>query len=471
METILDYKNLIEAVIAREELKTQKLYELGYKKGKIKEFIDKKILIRIKRGTYQFNDPKLLHKYYRYLIRKKDYVKASACIHMAQKLDPSNVTFNFLCFVDEVVNRNYSEAFDYLKLFLTPANPNYYRDNLTYLYLLDQLMDLPKEYKDLLRGFRYENLVVLSIDQRYQDPAWENKLRKYIFKKAFRTAAKHINCAINDANKKIGFRELAINEMLYDICDFQRANDQKLAMLIAKKDYNEAISFLEELKLQGRTSRNQTYALKLLYKLVEITELQIIPEVADYGNKKFYRAIDANDFSNALYSVYYVSDNTNYLQALLTTIVDLIEKIKGKTESIKTSICKPSMDEVIKLLLNQEYGAAYTILKWYMYNLGNEKYFFLIKNLLRLSLLEHDLAFIKPMSVIIQIKYSTFVFSTTEYVRGFYSAISCSDINRAKIFLDIIRESRGLDDEICYIDELEKSLQELEQARKRKREF
>lgn len=123
---------------------------------------------------------------------------------------------------------------------------------------------------------------------------------------------------------------------------------------------------------------------------------------------------------------------------------------------------KKPREIIIQLLKENQVDDAIEALCIYLTGIHKKQYEFLIVDLIKISLMEHDMTFSKIETVLTHIEKGTFEFQIAEYIQLFYLALTQKKYHEARIYLDIISKSKILGQEIVFFSELEKMLNQTE---------
>lgn len=233
------------------------------------------------------------------------------------------------------------------------------------------------------------------------------------------------------------------------ILEFIKNNEyEKLQNVLRNKKQFRELDFREE------------YLLKLADSYLNIKKTGIIPEVLCTNASSTSKAIDGNNYTLALQMLNDLerkgaNNSNNSLYLMLEAIVSLTEKVKRNNNPIKetqtlanTSFETNNAKEVVTIdmifayLSSGKTDLALELVHKFLEQIGATKYEFLVVQAIKCSILEHDLAFIRPMSLLISLKNGTFVFELNTYLNIFYAACENGEFDLAKIYLEIIEKSK-----------------------------
>lgn len=386
------YDKVINEGIA---LTTKELKLLGYNARTINKLIDLEMINRVKRGHYKFINVKALFDYgYNSLRGDKELYRR--CLLRCLEIEQNNQLVVYSLFYLEVYAGDYEKAVEYLRILIDGNNKNFQKDYNCYLFLLSFLVDLPEEYQKLVDKMEVQDLLVDGNDKRYKDKKKMNEIRTAIFSGKWAYASKNLYVI------KTGLAvDFVINRLLRVIQ--VRLNDT-LRNLWRCGKYQE---FIELLKLkQDRYSLGRleyTY-LYLAKAYVDIMETKVIPRKKEVENGTIFDYINANDFDKALEIE--TSQNGNVLSMLLKDICNLIKSMQKSENNV--AVQADLFTSLFKALLNGNMILAKRILKRYLQDIHKEEYWAFVFNHIKLCQLEEDFSFVKPMSLLVQLKNNTF---------------------------------------------------------------
>lgn len=119
-----------------------------------------------------------------------------------------------------------------------------------------------------------------------------------------------------------------------------------------------------------------------------------------------------------------------------------------------TDLSEITFDTVSSYLFNGNIDKALSALASYMNFIDKLEYEFLVANLIKLSVLEGDTSFIRPMAILSLIKQEQFVFDIKPYIKDFYSCILENNLDEARIYFNIIVGANKLSEDYISRDEI-----------------
>ena len=473
---------LYETIISGNELTTKELNNMGFNSKDIKELIEQGNLQRIKRGYYSFLSIDDLFMHGKSLIAKKEYDKATLCFKKCYELDPNHSSSCFQLFLRSINEKDYEEAFKYFDVIFKTENKFYSNDSNFYLYLLSIITDVPEKHKEYARFLKIEDIRVDFEDKRYKDIPQQNKVRIAVLQRKFPYALKQLK----DLTIKHGFstvQDIITKTLLLQAIEVETKNKNTLIEFSYNREYEKIVEFLNEKQKRHDLSLNDRYILILVTALLEILEKENIPEKKIFQADKIFEAIDGCNYELALQlSEEYnaknnINNNENAIYLLLYDICESIKKLNSKQTDLEEST--PEIEEVventiveeepvsftdiIRYLLQKDLENAFRTLRKYLDSINKRDYEFLVVDLIKISLIENDVAFTKPMISLTYLTRNSFVFDISLYIQDFYVALSQNKFDIARIYLDILMNAKNLGINCEFVSDLLQVLNNTEQ--------
>lgn len=480
---------IYEGVINGIELTTKELNSYGFSSKDLSDLITNNTLERVKRGYYKLASVDGLFMYGKKLISLKKDVKATVCFEKCYELDPNHKGACFQLFFRKIKSLEYDEAFKYFDEFSDNDNPFYNADSNFYLYLLSNITDIPDKYKEYVKSLEFIDIRVDFMDKRYEDKTAYNAIRSDAFNKKFIKAFKKlINLTDTSTREKLTFQDLITKTLLEQAIEKQKKVKKEINTLIINKQYEDVIAYLESIEKNTNLSFIDKYTLQLTKDLVDIINTNKVPKKRGVYNANMFVAIDAKDYALALtLSEKFISEENieksdNAINILLTEINNVLRKISNNDKTIETpkekkldvstsNTCKVvesvtnktqqnnnNFTNIINYLMNNDIDNSFIALKSYLESINKKEYEFLITDLIKLSLVEHDIAFAKPMIALTYISKGNYQFNVSEYIKEFYIALSQNMFDAARIYVDIISDSDKLGQQFVSTNELKQIL-------------
>lgn len=475
---------LYEGIINGNELTTKELNGYGFNSKDLVDLIEQGSLERVKRGHYSFLSIDELFYYGKKLIAEKEYDKATKCFKKCYELDKNHSGACFQLFLRSISKKDYKLAFQYFEVLSDTENPYYNADSNFYLYLLSIITDIPDKYKEYVRYLKIEDIRVYSQDKRYQDIPQQNKIRIAVLQRKFSYALKQLN-DLTAKHGSLTVQEIITRTLLFQAIEIENISKNTLMELAKNKSYEEIIDYLETKQKRHNLSLTDTYTLKLVNEIINLQKTQQIPEKTIFQSENLFEAINENNYELALslsesYNIKKnINNSKNTIYLLLSDICSMIKQISSPsqtpTEIIEDQFASEtaekvlyeqpflsetnissgtSFSDVIGFLMKSDLENAFRALKNYLESINKKEYEFLIVNLIKLSLIENDKAFTKPMTALTYVSRESFKFDISNYIQEFYVTLSQNRFDEARIYLDIISNSNKLGQNCILTEEL-----------------
>ena len=464
--------SMYNGLIDEKKLKTKELNSYGFNSKDLTDLINDGVLERVKRGYYSFLSIDDLFCYGKQLIASKEYDKATACFKKCYELVPNHLGACFQLFLRAVKSKNYEEAFIYFEHFYDSDNEYYNSDSNFYLYLLSMITEIPEQHREYAKYLKLEDIRVDFNDKRYNDPYSQNKVRISALNQKFILASKQLNGLIKQ-HGRLSVQDIIIKALLSQAIEVQNEFKKNIAHLAVEKDYKEIISRLEQVQEQHHLSVADECILFLAREICKLKETGIIPEKEVFSTNKLFEAINGKNFELALSLSKDYNEKSNIDSsdnAMFTLLKDITELIKIKTNkskepskannsTISQTNTTPLMSNitfatVVDYLMQHDFDNLFRALKGYLNDINKSEYEFLIIDLIKISLIEQDVAYSKPMIALTYISRENFIFDISEYIQNFYEALSQNRLSEARIYLDIISKSNKLGQKCVLTDAL-----------------
>lgn len=480
---MIDAENLnkmYEGVINNQELTTKELNSYGFNSKDLATLIEGGSLERIKRGHYSFKLVEDLYNYGKSLVSMQEYDKAKLCFEKCYELDPKHFGVCFQLFLRCIQDRDYEKAFEYFDHIFETDNKYYKKDINYYLYLLSLITELPEKYREYAKSLEFGDMIVDVNDKRYNDISAHNKIRLLSLKQRFKSAYKNL-IDLTNQNDRLCIQDNITKTLLNEAITEQNITNQTVVKLINDKKYEEVIEYLEKIQNRHNLSKSSKYILSLVKDLTEIMKTGQIPEKQIFYTDSLSEAINGKNYELAFYLVlahikkFKVKANDDAVYLLLFEIKKLVDE-KNKTVGIEqheeqsqaiqtatvsTSSCNTFAD-IISYLMKSDLDNALITLRNYLESIGKKQYEFLIRDLIRISVLEKDTAFTKPMVALTFIVSNNFEFNIPEYIKDFYENLVQNNFDKARLYLDVISESNRLGHTCILTEGLEQALNNAE---------
>lgn len=390
------------------------------------------------------------------LIAEKKYDEAYECFKESYRIYPRNYRVCFKLFVQSIRNMKYDEAFEYYDTLFATSNPYSKLDNNFYLYLLNVITDIPDKYKEYVRKLTKDDIKVNPHDARYQNAIEWNKIRFNAMQGKYAYAIYLLN-ELNNDGSALTIQASITKILLSQAANVEKINKDTLMELTKSKRYSEIIDFLEKKESKQSLSVIDRHVLKVVRQIVDIQNTGIVPEVDIFETEYIREAINAHNYELALSMCKEynkernIIDENSILYLLLVDICELVRKVsldeKNKIEDI-------SLANIINSLVNYDLDKVFSMLPKYLKSINKESYEFLIISLIKISLIEKDMSFAKPIFTLINMDKDIYVFNVIDYIQQYYTALSQNDLEEAEVYLDIIKKSKDLEETSGITDNL-----------------
>ena len=475
------YKSVLEGV----ELTTKELNSYGFNSKDLHDLIEQGSIIRVKRGLYSLKSVNELFYYGKQLIAQKEYVKATQCFQRCFEIDPTHTGVCFQLFLRCIQNKDYEKAFKYFDIFYNNENEFYNADSNFYLYLLSMITLLPENHREYARFLKLEDFRVDFKDKRYANVHLQNKIRLSALNQRFTLAAKQLNEAIQEKGS-LSVQDIIIKTLLAQAIEVQIQNRNNVINLIKQKKFEDIIEFYKKMEFSHHLSISDSYTFILTNELLNIINTKNIPEKTVFSADNIFEAIDGKNYELALSLAtarnqkFNVNKDDNNLSLLLDEIVSKCRELSGNVRqeqkitpvTIAEKTLKPSEEssviehksllnvgtssftDIIKFLMNGDLDNSFRTLRSYLTSLNKSNYEFLIVDLIKISLLEKDTAFTKPITALSLISKENYFFDISTYIQEFYINLSQNKFEEAKIYLDIVSKGNELGQDCIITDGL-----------------
>lgn len=449
---------LYDAVLVGEELTTKKLNGYDFNSKDLNDLIQKGSIERVKRGLYSFKNIEELYYYGKKLIAQQDYDKASFCFERCYELDPNHRGSCFQLFLRSIQKRDYDRAFSFYDKLLESDNEYYLIDAKLYLYILSSITEIPERYVKFLENIKLEDILIPETDKRYKDIPKQNLIRRDIYNRKFSYALKQLN-ELTTKNGASTLQDVVVKKLLNQAVAQESINRQNIYNYIKSYQFDEVVKTLEEKQKVHKLSRLDLCVLNLTKQIIEIENTHVVPLCNPKEVNNIFDAIEncnysrALELSNTFNKEKNISEDKSLVAILLEILNSLILSLsnneqleeKQNTDVVSdTTKNDASISTVISYLVNNEMDKAFDILGKYMQSIGKSEYQFLIIDLIKISLLEKDFDFTRPINALNMLKKDNFSFDVASHMQDFYIALSQNKFDEARVYLDIISKGNKL---------------------------
>lgn len=475
---------IYESIANGEELTTKLLNSLGFNSKDLNDLIQQDITVRVKRGLYSLKSADDLFYYGKKLIAQREYDKSTRCFLKCFEINPTHMSTCFQLFLRAVQSKDYESALKYYDIFYNNPNEIYKADNNFFLFMLNMITELPENYRTYVKYLKFEDIRVDYNDGRYTNVDLHNKVRSLAMNQRFALALKQLNEIIN-LTGSIRVQDILLRMLFSQAIEVNLKNRATVINLIKEKRYDEIIDFYKKIKSCHDLSYPEIYTYKLVEALINIINTKKIPRKKVYSTENMFEAIDCNNFELALAldknrQNKYNNDDESTITLLLEEIINICKELNdtvankqditpvntfkktieaeeknnvNKKQSLSNSDAS-LFENIFNYLMQGDYDNCFKTLRTYLIKLNKRDYEFLIVDLIKISLLEKDMAFTKPMTILTLISRGNYSFNNSTYIQEFYISLSENKIEQAKIYLDIISKAKQLGQECVNIDNL-----------------
>ena len=406
------------------------------------------------------------------LLREKNFDKAYEAFRESYRIYPRNFNACFKLFVGSIYNMDYDEAFKYFETLYLTNNSYYQNDNNFYLFLLSIITDIPDKYREHVKNLTLDEVKVNSHDARYQNSSVQNEIRLAAMKEKFDYAIYLLRA--NSKGNALAIQSLITKMLLRQASDAKKASRAALMELISGKKYKEIIDFLESKKSKRKLAVMDIYILDIVNQVVEILDTNKVPEQDFFETYSIKEAINAHNYDLALKlakehsAKYNISEQNDLLCALLNDVCELVKRVSSndKEADIEEEPVKkeeePALMDIIGYFIKNDLDNVFSSLTKYLKAINKEKYEFLIVSLTKISLIEKDSAFTKPLLTLIDISKDTYKLNIMDYIQQFYITLAQNKFEEAKIYLNIITRLKDLVGTNVLVDDLLQALKNAE---------
>lgn len=350
-------KILCELTISNDSLSTKLLNENGFSSLDLKSLVEGNILKRIKMGYYQMISVDILYHYALSVLPQsgKGFWKSMILMEKCFAINPNHWEIRCQLFLRSIKEKDYEKAFYFMKKVEESKNACDYH---YYLYLLEQLATLPKEYHEYLSTLTMEDYMIPNPKKKKQIQE-KNLIRNQVFLRKYANAKKSLNHMMR-FYKSYSVNEVIEKTLLTQIIEKNEKRRKHLLSLVQEEDYDTLRKYFEEKKTKDSLSVNDQNIRILLQKINSLLITSYIPPKKEISlNADMFTLLVSNHFDLALEESKefnqkkHIPNDQNLLFLLLEKINYYISQIeKGyKIEVIEVEE-DDSTDRKIKRLRN-----------------------------------------------------------------------------------------------------------------------
>ena len=451
------YDGIINGVV----LTTKQLVEFKFSSKDINELIAKGFIKKLNKGYYVYIAVDTLFHYGKKLVVEKEYEKANICFKRCYELNNEHLGTCFQLFFRNISQKNYDKAFEFFEILKKSDNVYYQLDYNYYLYLLSIITEIPEKYNEQVRNFTINDIKVSPLDKRYKDYALQNKIRINALKRGFAYALQCLK-DLTEKHSKISLQDKIARVLLFQAATKEAESKTLIINMIKQRRYADIIVHLQNKQRRHNLSDKEKYILKLTNAYIKIFDTRIIPQIKSNNSKTLYDAINNNDYNLALtirkrgHINNELFDKGDILYMILIDICNLTDYIQnGKNSKTKE---EDLLNTFKTYLMENDIDNAINIVNEYLLQIDKKEYSTLLLNLIKISALEGDLSFSYPLEVLHSIKTHSYVFDVSLYVQKFYTALSENNFSLARLYLDILANSKSFGFNLIMFDKFEQIL-------------
>jgi len=439
------------------DLTTRDLKSCGFSSSEITKLVEEGIIERVSRGKYkkiktieeEQNDVESLLEQGKILRAQNRLVEAKKYFEKCLETYPDDIEINLLLADISISNQKYQEAYNILKNLQVVAHEEGYQKEINlYLYLLSYCVELSEEEKSIINDYPLSTLIFDENDAKFNNVNEFNRIVANAYYKKYSRARFLLNDLINDDASSFEYQ--FIKKILNILISKTKNNYKKINGFIADGSYDEVLKLLEEKQQLEGLSFKEQMMLSIVIDMVELKNSGTIPAVKDVNSIDFKEAIENKDYKLdlELNNKYYENKGTivevDLIRILVLNINEMIDDKKEELRKKKEAEAVATFSDVVQCLLKQDVDSVYKKLHSYLKSINKEQYEFLLIDLIKISALENDKIFTKPMMALTYISKDNFKFDIDTYVQNFYESVSKNELKKAQVYLDILSKARNL---------------------------
>lgn len=121
----------------------------------------------------------------------------------------------------------------------------------------------------------------------------------------------------------------------------------------------------------------------------------------------------------------------------------MLEKINGEiavmsSMKVAKNVGADEFSSIFQALMNHDVDKAFINMEQYLVQIDRFKYRKYVTSLIKLSILDNDMAFTEPMLALSRISRDNYEFDVSIYIQDFYFNFTNGNLKRAAIYLDIV---------------------------------
>lgn len=444
-------KSLYNKFIDNKVLTTRDLYEIGFTKSDLKKMVESGRIRRIKRGYYDLDSADGMFWYYKILTSKRYWnsEKAALVLKRCLEIEPENGSVNARLFIDALYKRNWNIVWKSFDILEKTDNVCFKRDQNLWLYLLSFCSRIPDKYKERVSKMSMDDVSNYTDDERYSDFISHYKIRKAIMENDFNTAYELLCDTSELRDKKL--YALVLEILLREAIQAEKVRTSNISRMIAEGKYSDIVRLLEKKNALHGLSESEEVIIRIARDLVKVVDEKDLFEVEDISMAAYFKdAILNHDYVRALQlfnrsGSKIVSLENKNIEFLLERVIAESEMLKLKNDfdlsssrNVGSKVGNDVFKKITNCLLNKDIDGTFELVDCYLEKVGKSQYRGYIADLIKLSYLEKDFAFVDPMHALASLGRGAREFDTTVYIQDFYLSLCNGEFKKAAIFLDIV---------------------------------
>lgn len=391
----INLNKMYDEFIDNDILTAEKLIECGFEFNDIIKLIKNDYLIQLGNNNYTLKKVEDLYLYGNKLI-KVDEHKARKCFEKCYELEPNNKDACFQLFFYSIKDKKYEKAFEYLKVMLKNSDEYEIKDNNLYLYLLNVIIELPKEYKRKAKNITFCDVRLLDDDIRYDDVMAQNYVRNIALDNKFFYAVEKLRETTTFF--EFTFRDKILKMLLFEAGDIEKLRKNKVLELVKNRKYDELILHYKKLQQRCNLKKNDKYILDLVREIINVENTLELPIKVKANTNTLFEAIRTKNYRRALsLSEEYITDNNLSSITFYLLLSDLCEKMSV------ISILNAIFEGMAKYVENKDYVSLVKRVKNYLESIDKKEYEDLVIDYIKLDLYENNLGFNKTIKLLYRI--------------------------------------------------------------------
>ncbi|MBE6140705.1 MAG: hypothetical protein E7172_04125 [Firmicutes bacterium] len=411
--------------IQKESLTREEIIACDFDEQKIKEMIEKKIL-KIENDKYILIDSHLLTLYGNYLIKLKNKQEAIKVFEKAYLIEPDRLMNNFYMFLFSIDKNEYEKSWIYFEKIYNGKKEM--AENNVYLYLLNLIIDLPLEYQKIAANLKMTDLLGANNQ--------ENEIRKLIFQRRLTYA---INKMIDYFNQKdnITMKDYLLRLLLFEARNATKKDNKKINDLIKEEKIAQLIVFLEKKQLKTSLNKNESQALLIAKKSIELQNTLLKPNPTIFKTTNIFEAIEGQNYELALELAkkYSLEKNIPLKDNIIYNILVYLNKLIANYNS------KITIYDLKDLLLNNDILNFQNYLKEILKTKEKSSFLKIMIEIYKLGLYLNDFSLAE--NILNNNLEINFNYLKEEYLDSLIE----NDLKKAKIYLNIIKYFQNLTNE------------------------